>query len=340
MPFRVVAKATRFIGRPTHFDYEQEALTPLGVTIEAFDAATEDEYIAKVRDADAIIAGGQALNARVLGALERAKIIAFGGIGVDSIDLDAATEKDILITNVPDLTVPEVASQAMTLLLCCARKAIALDRTVREGRWDDSPALMPPLARMAAFTDEVLGLVPFGNIPRAVAKRAQAFDMKVIAWDPFVSDDAFAQAGVERVASLQDVFRRADFVSCHMPLTPKTRGLFDWSCFEVMKPTAYFVNIGRGPTHVEADLIRALQEGRIAGAGLDVFEHEPTAPDNPLLAMENVVFSPHMASVSDRSMVLRCRRMGEEIAAVLQGRLPRFVVNKEAIARVALPQPS
>jgi D-3-phosphoglycerate dehydrogenase len=233
--------------------------------------------------------------------------------------------------------IDEVANHAMMLLLCLTKKTIPLDRAVREDRWGDSRRYMVPMPKL---TDQVLGLVAFGNIPRKVCSRAQGFDMKVLAWDPFVSDDVFERYGVERVANLADVFRRSDFISSHLPLNKDTRGLLNYALFSSMKPTAYFINTGRGPTHVEADLIRALNEKRLAGAGLDVMEMEPTQPGNPLHQMENVVLTPHTASVSDVSDVERRRRVGQEIAAVLQGRMPRSVVNKEVLAKVQLAEPA
>jgi len=223
------------------------------------------------------------------------------------------------------------------LLLCCAKKTIPLDRIVREGRWQEARRFMSPMPKL---TGNVLGLVAFGNIPRKVAVRAKAFDMQVIAWDPFVADDAFSTYGVERVSDLADVFARADFVSAHLPLNKDTRGLLNYALFSRMQPSAYFINTGRGPTHVEADLIRALNEKKLAGAGLDVMEVEPTLPDNPLHKMDNVVLTPHSASVSDISDVERRRRVGQEIAAVLQGRMPRSVVNRDVLTRVSLAEPA
>jgi D-3-phosphoglycerate dehydrogenase len=163
--------------------------------------------------------------------------------------------------------------------------------------------------------------------------------MQVIAWDPFVADDVFSTSGVERVTNLADVFARADFVSAHLPLNKDTRGLLNYDLFSRMQPTAYFINTGRGPTHVEADLIRALNEKKLAGAGLDVMEIEPTLPDNPLHQMDNIVLTPHSASVSDISDVERRRRVGQEIAAVLQGHMPRNVVNREVLTQVRLAEP-
>jgi D-3-phosphoglycerate dehydrogenase / 2-oxoglutarate reductase len=330
MAFKVVA--TPF-GRRTNndFPYEHEALRPLGVTISVADADTDADYIAQVRDADAIMVGGRMMNANIIRQLDKCKVIANGGVGVDRVDLDAATEHGIIVTNVPDVFIDEVANHAMMLLLCLTKKTIPLDRAVRENRWGDGRRYMTPMPKL---TGDTLGLVAFGNIPRKVAARARGFDMNILAWDPFVADDAFQQHGVERVTDLTDLFRRSDFVSSHLPLNKDTRGLLNYALFSAMKPTAYFINTGRGPTHVEADLIRALNEKRLAGAGLDVMEEEPTQPGNPLHAMDNVVLTPHSASVSDISDVERRRRVGQEIAAVLQGRMPRSVVNREVLDKL------
>jgi len=331
MAYKVVT--TGFMGRPANTQYEDEGLKAIGTSVQTVSAKTEDEYIAQVKDADAILGGGFALNARVIGSLEKCKVISTAGVGVDRIDLDAATEKGILVTNVPDVFIEEVSVHAFMLILACAKKTIPLDRCVREGRWREWRQYAHPMPRVVGDT---LGLVAFGNIPRLVAKKAQGFDMKVLAWDPFVSDEAFAKAGVERVTELADLFRRSDFVSAHLPLNPDTKGLLSYEYFSVMKPTGYFINTGRGPTHNEADLIRALQEKKLAGAGLDVMEVEPTAPDNPLHKMDNVVLMPHSASVSDWADIERHRRVGQEVAAILQGKMPRNIVNRAVLEKVSL----
>jgi len=336
MAFKVVA--TPF-GRQieTEFPYEHEALRPLGITIATVDADSDADYIAQVKDADAIIAGGRRMTAEIISQLDRCKVIANGGVGVDRVDIDAATAKGIVVTNVPDVFLDEVANHAMMLLLCCTKKTVPLDRCVRENRWREARNYMSPMPKL---TNQILGLVAFGNIPRRVARRAQGFDMNVIAWDPFVPDDVFAQHRVERVADLSELFRRSDFVSAHLPLNKDTHGLLNYALFSVMQPTAYFINTGRGPTHVEADLIRALTEKKLAGAGLDVMEVEPTEPGNPLHQMDNVVLTPHSASVSDISNVERRRRVGQEIAAVLLGRMPHSVVNKDVLQKVQLAEPA
>ena len=190
MAYKVVA--TPF-GRATDTSYphEHEALKPLGITIETADVSSDEAYLASIRDADAVIAGGKWLNGDVLNKLERCKVIANGGVGVDRIDLDAATERGIVVTNVPDVFVEEVAVHAMMLLLACAKKVINLDKAVRENRWGEARGYLKPMPRVVGDT---LGLIPFGNIPRLVAKKAKGFDMQIIAWDPFVDDAVFARA--------------------------------------------------------------------------------------------------------------------------------------------------
>ena len=183
---------------------------------------------------------------------------------------------------------------------------------------------------------KTLGLVAFGNIARQVAQRAQAFGLRVLAFDPYVKPEAMAELRVERRETVEDPLRESDFVSIHAPLTRETRGLIDSTRLRLMKPTAVLINTARGPVVDEAALIRALDEGWIAGAGLDVLEREPPDPSNPLLKMANVVVTPHMASYSDESNVARRRRLGQDIAAVLTGRRPAHVVNKTVLDRLAL----
>jgi D-3-phosphoglycerate dehydrogenase len=312
-------------------------LRPLGISIETADVSSPEAYLDSIRDADAVIAGGQWMGPELINKLERCKVIANGGVGVDRIDLDAATERGIVVTNVPDVFVEEVAVHAMMLLLACAKKVINLDKAVRENRWGEGRNYLKPMPRVVGDT---LGLIPFGNIPRLVARKAKGFDMNVIAWDPFVSDEVFAAHGVTRVTDLAEIFKQSDWVSSHLPLNKATEGMLNYELFCQMKPTAYFINTGRGPTHNEADLIRALREGKMAGAGLDVMEKEPTLPDNPLHQMENVVLTPHTASVSDIGNIRRRQRVGYEIAAVLQGQMPFAVVNRDVLNVVTLSESS
>jgi len=333
--FKVVATPFRR-GMTASYQHELESLAPLGIDVTVVNAETDEEWLAQAKDADAVIVGGRRLTSDIIRGLEKCKVFASGAVGVDTIDVDAATEKGIVICNCPDVFIEEVAVHAMMLLLGLAKKVIPLDRAVREGRWGEGRKYMKPMPRVIGDT---LGLVAFGNIPRLVAKKAKGFDMKVIAWDPFVPADVFKQQGVEQVADLKDLFRRSDFVSAHLPLNPQTKGVLNYDLFSVMKPTAYFINTGRGQTQVDADLVRALNEGKLAGAGLDVMDVEPLPTDSPLVKMDNVILTPHSANVSDWGDIERRRRVGQEIAAVLQGRMPKNVANRDVLKKVNLAQP-
>lgn len=314
------------------FEHEHEALTPLGVALRRIHPRDDAELIAAARDADVVVAMGYRLSANVIGQLDRCRLLPSGGIGVDHIDLPAAAAKGILVSNMADTFVEEVANHAWMLLLMAARHGVFLHQMVVANRWREGQDQIYPILRrpMPRVTGQVLGLVPFGRIPRAMAKRAHGFGMTVVAYDPYVPAEVFAEHGVES-ASLEEVCRRADIFSCHLPHAPETHHMIGEAQFAAMKPSALFISTGRGKVVDEAALIRALQEKRIAGAGLDVLEEEPPDPSNPLLTMPNVTLTPHMASASDVGAVERRRLMGRQIAAALQGQVPIGVVNPAVI---------
>jgi D-3-phosphoglycerate dehydrogenase len=232
-----------------------------------------------------------------------------------------------VVGHFPDFCIEEVANHALAHLLICAKKMRQLDHLLRTRGW---AAARAPLSPMGPIHGETVGLIAFGNIARAMAARAQALHMRVIAYDPYLSQEVFDAAGVESV-DLDELAARSDYVSCHLPLNAETRGMLDGAFFGQMKPSAYFINTGRGAVVVEDDLIAALREGQIAGAGLDVFQHEPIAVDHPFCAMDNVTLTPHTASYADQTMAVRRRRVGYSALAVLQGGLPEFVANPEVL---------
>jgi len=314
--------------------YENEALRPLGVEIRRVTAQGEDDVLAATRDADVVVPMWYRIGASVIQRLDRCRLIPSGGIGVDHIDVAAATEHGILVTNMADTFVEEVANHAWMLILLVAKRGLWMHEMATTNRWQEAHTQMFPVLKisMPRVTGQSLGLVSFGRIARATARRAKAFGMTCLAYDPYVTKEVFEEHGVEQ-ASLDDVFRRADFVSCHLPLSNETLHLIGEAQFRLMKPSAFFVNTGRGKVVDEPALIAALQEGRIAGAGLDVLEQEPPDPSNPLLKMPNVVLSPHVASISDVSDVERRRLLGRQIADALQGRVPKGVVNPEVLPR-------
>lgn len=332
MAFKVVAP-NGFGGRNMDWQYEREALDPIGAEISAVQCHSDEDYHQCLRQAHAVMVGLLPINEQALEHMGQVKVVSTGGIGLDKIDVDACTAAGIAVVNVPDVFTEEVADQAFALFLAVNRRVVEYNNLVKAGNWGNRTG-MPPRA-MPKIAGSTMGLVAFGNIARAVARRAQGFGMRVIAADPYVPAEAIRAAGVEPV-ELDDLFRQADVVSCHVPLLKSTRHMLTAHHFDLMKPTAIFVNTSRGPVVDEAGLIAALQEGRLLGAGLDVTEVEPIQSDNPLLTMDNVVITPHMASRSDTADIERRRRAGQNIAAVLSGKLPQNLVNKEVAGRLGL----
>jgi len=313
------------------YEHEMEALQ--GMDAEIVECpATEDGFIAAARDADAVYAKGMKFTARMIEALEKCRVIALGTVGVDYVDVAAATRKGIPVTNCPDTFIEEVADHAMMLLLAAHRRCVEQDRMVREGRWSSG---RPQLLRIPRLMGQTLGFIGFGRVARATARRAAPFGLRMIAYDPYLEELLMPEYGVQP-ATLPEVLRNSDFVSMHVPATPEAQGMLREEHFRQMKPNAIFINTGRGPTVRESALIKALQEKWIAGAGLDVFEVEPPAPDNPLLGMEHVILSPHNASASARFDPARKRRVGQELALVLSGRWPMSCVNPTVLDKSGL----
>ena len=331
--FKVVTPAGVGFGMTgAGYDLEMEALGPLGVEIVEVPPGTEEEFAKAARDADALYAKGRRITKRMIDGLERCKVIALGSVGVDSVDVGAATARGIPVTNVPDTFIEEVADHAMMLILAAFRRLVVQDRLVREGRWREG---RPMLLRYPRLMGQTLGLIAFGHVARAVAIRARAFGVHMLAYDPYVEELVMSQYGVEP-ASLTELLQRSDIVSMHAPSTPDAHHLLTEEHFRLMKPSALFINTGRGPTVDESALIKALQEGWIAGAGLDVLEQEPPLPANPLLGMDNVILTAHVASASARFDPARLRRVGHEIALVLSGRWPRSCVNPSVLEKTGL----
>ena len=314
------------------YELEMEALGPLGAEIVEIPAGTEDEFVKAARDADALYAKGRRITKRIIDGLEKCKVIALGSVGVDSVDVAAATARGIPVTNVPDTFIEEVADHAMMLILATFRRLVVQDRLVREGRWKEGRPMLLQLPRLMGQT---LGFVAFGHVARATAVRARAFGVRMLAYDPYVEELVMSQYGVEP-ASLTELLKRSDIVSMHAPSTPEAHHMLTEEHFRLMKPEALFINTGRGPTVDEPALSKALQEGWIAGAGLDVLEEEPPAPTNPLLRMDNVILTAHVASASARFDPARRRRVGHEIALVLSGRWPRSCANPSVLERTKL----
>jgi len=308
------------------YDYEMEALDGMNAEI-VEGPATEDGFVAFARDADAVYVKGMRFTKKVIDGLEKCKVLALGSVGVDSVDIEAATARGIPVTNCPDTFIEEVADQAMALMLAGFRRLIEQDRMVREGRWREG---RPALLKFPRLMGQTLGFIAFGHVARAVARRAKPFGLRMMAYDPYIEELVMIEHDV-LPASLEEVLRESDFVSMHAPATPEAEGMLKEKHFRLMKPSAIFVNVGRGPTVQEAGLIRALEEGWIAHAALDVLETEPPGHNNPLLKMNNVTLSAHVASASSRFDPARKRHVGRELA--LSGRWPMSCVNPSVLLR-------
>jgi D-3-phosphoglycerate dehydrogenase len=284
-------------------------------------AKKPEEFIAQAEDCDALLnTYCGPITAEVMAHMPKCTIIARYGIGVDTIDLDAATAAGIIVTNNPTYCIEEVAEHTMALLLAGARKVAFYDRLVRRGRWELPPG--KPIFRLGGST---IGLVGFGNIARKVAVRAAAFDMQVLFSDPFIQQGQYNVPG--RKVELDELLRTSDFISLHPPLIPQTRKMINDDAFSRMKPTALLINCSRGPV-VETDaLVRALDMKRIAGCVLDTVDPEPLPDPHPLRGRDNVIITPHTAWYSEQALVGLQAGAPNEVRRVLIGEWPVNVVN-------------
>ncbi|MCS6861870.1 MAG: C-terminal binding protein [Abditibacteriales bacterium] len=281
---------------------------------------TEEEVIATCAEADVLLVAFAPITRRVIENLKRCQLIVRYGIGYDMIDVDAATERGIAVCNVPDYCIEEVALHTVGLLLCCARKILQLDASMRAGRWDARGAAYPG----HRLSQQTLGIVGIGRIGRTVARMAQALGLNVVAFDPFVSASDVAQ-----MVSFDELLRSADYVTIHCPLTEGTRHLFNADAFSKMKPSAYLINCARGAIVDEQALIGALRQKRIAGAALDVYAQEPLPADSPLRHWDNVILQPHAAWYSEESFAELQERVAESVVQFFQGERPRGLVNPQ-----------
>ncbi len=299
---------------------ETEALAAIGARFVPTRAANEDELIANARDADALVVTAARITRRVIASLRRAKLIVRTGVGYDVIDVPAATEHGIAVSNIPDYCTEEVANHALALLLAVNRRLLQLDALVRSGGWRGAT-----LAPMGALYGQTAGIIGYGRIGRAMARRCRALGMRVLAADPY----AGPPDGDDRIVLLDELLVEADYISIHCLLNEETQGLIGEAALRCMKPTAILVNTARGPIVDQRALVQALTEGWIAGAGIDVQEQEPPPSDEPLRKLPNVVLTPHAAYYSDESAVRLKHRVAEEVIAALTGRRPPHILNPE-----------
>ncbi len=302
-------------------DTERKILGDAGAELVVLDDPSPESIRANARDADALLNTYAPIDRTTVEHLPKLKIVARYGIGVDNVDLEAARERGIVVTNVPDYCVEEVADHTFALLLAVARKVMTGHEHVTSGGWGIEP--LRPIHRLRGQT---LGLIGFGNIARGVSARAMPFGVKVLTYDPYVGDEVLEARGARRADSLEALLAGSDIVSVHVPLLPETRGLIAAETIRRMRPTAVLLNTSRGPI-VDVDaVVSALWEGRLGGAGLDVFPTEP--PDGASFgSVPNLVVTPHAAFYSDEAINESQTKAAGNIVAVLQGQEPKYRVN-------------
>ena len=313
---------------PLHSDFsaELEELASIGAELRIAKCRTEEEVAEVCKDADALLVTYVKVGRKALEAMPRLRVVVRTGVGYDSLDLVAGTHRRVMMANVPDYCISEVAEHTMALLLAWWRRIGELDHQVRSAGWG---LPIKPVYRLEGKTMGILGL---GRIGQAVAVRARGFGLRLVGFDPYVPKDVFAALGVESVR-LEDLLRASDIVTIHSLLTAETRGIFCERSLRVMKPSAVVVNTGRGAVVATDDLVRALREGWIAGAALDVLETEPVPIDHPIRSLPRVLLTPHTAWYSEESERELRRRSGQVVVQALRGVRPPSLLNPGVLAR-------
>ncbi|MGD2124427.1 MAG: C-terminal binding protein [Desulfobacteraceae bacterium] len=306
------------------YDTEKEILNPVGaeLILAPKDCLTEDEVIAVAKDADGILVREAPISTRVLDALHRCKVIVRYGVGVDNIDLEAARRRGIYVANIPGYGTEEVSDHAAALLLACIRTLLVRDKNLREGKFETNIT-----DAMYRTTGKNLGLIGYGQIGRAFHRKWKGFlPKRVLVFDPYVPLEMIQENGAENT-ELDTLLVESDYVSIHAPLTPETKHLIDEAALRRMKQTAIIVNTSRGELIDEKTLVKALHEGWILAAGLDVFEREPLDQNHPLLGLSNVILSAHMGWYSKDAVRELQTRGAQEIVRVFSGKSPMSWVN-------------
>jgi D-3-phosphoglycerate dehydrogenase len=323
-------KAVMVVANPM-IPHDEADYRRIGVEFITSPCQTEEEIIEAARDADFVLTFKKPFTGKVMEQLIRCRMVYNIGTGYETIDLEAATEHGICVSYPDAYCSEEVAEHAMALILACARKLVRLDRAVREGKWESYEKreirfnILPP---MFPIRGQTLGLIGFGRIARKLVPKARGFDMRVLAFDPYISQDVFAEYGVEAVA-LPYLIENSDFISVHAAFTSDARHMLGAEQFQKMKPTAYVINCARGEFIDEEALYDAVTRGEIAGAALDVIQEESMPPGHSLLKPDNIIITPHTAYYSEESLGRLRKRPFEEISRMVNGQWPQWLLNTE-----------
>ncbi len=309
--------------------YEKKRYGEFGYEYLETSGIDEETLKRELKDADAVATSYAEITRDVLNAMDHCKVVLRLGMGVNNIDIPAATERGIMVANVQKYCLDEVSDHALALTLSLVRKTAYMDRQVRAGKWGGANACRP----IFRIKDLQFCLYGFGNIARYMARKFKAIGFKIAAYDPFLPDSVFEEAGVERIVNEKELFERADVLAVQLNLTNETRGIISYEKFCWMKPSAIFINTARGGLVDEPGMIRALQEGTIGGAGLDVLADEHPDMTSPLFQMENVCITPHIAYYSEGSDVDLQHIACEQIIGALENGAPEFFINKKELGR-------
>lgn len=307
-------------------DIEKSVLEKLSCQVVELQTNDEKELIQQCRDADALIVQYAPITEKVISSLDKCKIISRYGIGIDTIDLKAASARGIYVCNVPDYCFDEVADHTLALILCLGRKIVNLSCSVGGGEWDVIGTAKP----IYNFKNMILGMIGFGKIPQNLYPKVKPLFKEILIFDPYINDEIINKYSL-CMASFYEILRNSDYISIHCPLNNETYHMFDEREFQLMKPTSYIVNTSRGSIINSKSLYHALVYGHIAGAGLDVLEEEPPGLDNELLKLDNVIITPHAAFYSESSIEDLKYKTALNVLKVLKGEKPVNVVNKEVL---------
>lgn len=308
-------------------DVEKKVLNQNGAEMIYGDCRSADEVIEKARNVNGLIIQFADISRKVFEALPEIKVVGRYGVGVETIDVEAATEHGVYVVNVAEYCEDEVSNHALALMMACARKVVQYNKDVKNGLWDYSSR--KPVYRLKGQT---LGLLGFGKIPRELARKAAPLGLEVLAYDPFVEQKEADKYQV-RLVKLDELLKRSDFISSHVPLNAKTRDLISENEFYKMKESAYIINTSRGGIINEDALINALEDKKIAGAALDVVTDEPVARDDRLAKMDNVILTPHAGFYSEESLKELKMKVAQGVVDVLNNKEPQYLVNKDVLNR-------
>ena len=312
--------------------YEKEIIEGFGCSVQQYDAIMPEDILKVAKDADAIMTVGGKFTKEVIEGLDKCKVIGRYGVGVDNIDLEAATKKGIVVTYVPIYCQEEVAALAVSLLLACDRKILKADKAVKSGKWADTVQIV---TGARSPKGKVLGLIGFGAIAREVVPLMKPFGVNIIAYDPYINLDFCKKLEVESV-SFEELLERADYISLHVPLLTSTYHMIGEAEFKKMKKTTIVVNTGRGALIDQNALVNAVKNGEIASAGLDVLEFEPPNSEDEIFKMDDIITTGHIGAATTEALIRLRQNVALSIVDVLSGKKPKAVANQDVLEKIHL----